>query len=221
MKHTPSLLELLRSLTVAQTWSAAVTVVSVLTGAFLLGGLVQSVRDDSKITEISAENRTLKSGIETLSSALKTAQDAQELLKGKAEFQNRYLTYLIAPSSAVSDKLFVDFVCGLWKQSQKHRIQTERRRLEFTIADLQQGLSPDMRELLLKHGVSPQILDRIQAGLIGQQQIPSLERDLNNINKTLNGIVVVKTVTFFDGTKYTVPDEIALAVHMKAECAPN
>jgi hypothetical protein len=220
MPHTPSLLAILRSLTVAQAWSTAGAVVAVLIGAFLLGGFVQSVRDDSKITEISAENRTLKSGIETLSSALSTAQKTQELLEGKAEFQNRYLTYLIAPSSAVSDKLFVDFVCALWKQSQKHRLQTERKRLEFTIADLRQGLSPDMRALLLKEHVSPEILDRIQAGLIGQLRT-DVEKDLINVNRTLSGVAVVKTVTFFDGTKYTVPNEIALAVHMKAECAPN
>jgi hypothetical protein len=54
------------------------------------------------------------------------------------------------------------------------------------------------------------------------QQAEDVRRDAASAGENYaSGTKVIKVITFADGSQYQMPDEIALAVHTKPECAPN
>jgi hypothetical protein len=147
------------------------------------------------------------------------------MLDGKAEFLNRYVSYLVGHDD-ISKKLLVDFVCVLWKDSETRRVRIEGLPLVST-ADLNGQLSPDVKALLIRYGVSASLLENLgqnevhpfaQAQRFAQAQ-HQRQAALATVEKQASNIHVVKTITFYDGTTYQMPQEIAVAVHTKRECS--
>lgn len=245
--------DLLRSLTLSQAWAIGAAVVALLGGTFGLGAFIQSSRDDGKVNELTAKQATanlekdhtiadletknsdLKRTIDTLKGALESALNQKESLDGKAEFLNRYLSYVQGPNG-VSKKLLVDVVCLMWKETQKRRIQIDRQPVEISVDKINRGLDQDTQRLLSKSGVSPETIERIrqpEAFVVGRFAVsPSVvkvdptqvlrvrDEAVTTLQRQIQDVKVIKIITFFDGSRYQMPDEIAVAVHTKPECAP-
>ena len=57
---------------------------------------------------------------------------------------------------------------------------------------------------------------------VGRRSLAAnVQRDaLTTMQKQTQGIQIIKVITFFDGSQYQMPQDIAVAVHMKPECSP-
>jgi len=248
--RTP-LVVLLRSLTVGQAWGIAVAIVALIGGSAGIGALVQSVHDEEKvaqkdrtISELTDQKnstvaelkdrerqaldreRQATANVEGVTSVLANMQARERALKGKAEFLERFLTYRLQPSD-LSKKLFVDHVCALWRQSQELSIHVEFGRLDVTPFDLRRGLTPEVRKFLEANGVSGSLLDQAAGPEPARvfPQAPQVTRTpanaIEQLEGQVQGVMLKKGVTFFDGATYRVPDEIAVAVHGNSNCAPH
>ena len=261
---TISFSQLVASLTTVQLVAIIAAIVAILGGAFSFGMLIQGSRDDSTLngkdreiangnTSLAAANLAsaqtvgdLRRVVETLKATADQALTERDLLEGKAEFLNRYLSYLEDPNpTGISRKLFSDLVCALWKDSQKRRVRIERKPVEVSQFDIRRGLDPDTERLLLTNGVPADLIERVKhPEAFANQSSPSVQRDTGllarvnptatpRVNPTVNpqsvadnamatvskvssGITVIKTVTFFDGTAYQVPQLIAVEVSLRA-----
>jgi hypothetical protein len=245
-----------RSLTVAQAWVLSASVVAVLSGTFGLGVFFQSLLHNATISgkerEISRLNAELDSvrlanqgataelrqqvadarrTSEALEKGLAAAIGDRDAFEGKAEFLHRYIEY-IQTHHEISKKLLVDVVCKMWRDTQRRRISIERQPLEVSAGSLASGLDAETMDLLMKNGVSSELIERVQRpeNFVNRAVVQPFdrtenpeevrERALSSIVKQASGISVVKFVTFFDGMRYQMPDEIAAAVHTHPECSP-
>jgi hypothetical protein len=247
---------LLRSLTVVQFWGIVVAAVGVIGGSAGVGAYFQEARDDDKIME---KNIKL-SNITTELAQLKTSNDAKinELngkleqysanfdavtdaiknsarnliaLKSKEEFLERFLSYKIAPGDD-SKKLFVDYVCALWKQSQDMNVRVDSQPLNISPEQIRAGLPNDLKAALIDKGVPAIFFDnaRILPAPPQASPFPNVSRSpivspspteaIATIQKQASSMQMVKTIHFYDGTDYRVPDEIAAAVHTDQRCSP-
>jgi hypothetical protein len=242
-----TLVSLWKALTVGQAWTIAAAAIAVLVGAASLGGWVQSGRGDREIANLDAKNHSLSEQIENLKRALDAAGEMArnsnvntQVLEGEIEFLNRFVSYIRSPNE-VSKTLFINMVCAMWREAETRRVHIDRAPLALSSTQIQAGLSPEIKALLISHGISPSDLYRAgqpptrtvqptvqRANPITAPKLnpiiepdPDVQRAQSIVQKQANTISVTKTVTFPDGLRFEVPSEIAFAVHTKAECAPR
>jgi hypothetical protein len=238
--RAPAVRQLLGSLTPSQLWGLGIAVVAVISGAFALGVFVENTRGESVLLERSREIAGLEDQVSDHQSALEVARDRLEeaateraMLESKAEFLNRYVSYANS-NDEVSKKLFADYVCTMWRDTQERRLQLDRGQVQISIEDLKGGVSPQVEQLLEQHGIESGTIRRLR-DLEVQRTTPGAQplvdrgtgtsRELSDLEKQvtgeLQGIRITKTVTFFDGTRYDVPQPVAVEVHLRPECAPR
>ena len=119
---TPTLRELLLSMTTGQAWALGGAIVALVAGSFYLGNLVGSFVPAAKNAQLSSVNEGLQERINTLQDNLKTASEQYRQLDAKTEFLNRYVSYLTEPRDSTSKQLFIDVVCSMWRESERQRI---------------------------------------------------------------------------------------------------
>jgi hypothetical protein len=181
---------------------------------------------DNKMNQLNAKSTEAGRNFNSVTNAIKEIGRERAALETKSEFLERFLTYRNAPGD-VSRKLFVDYVCALWKNSEERRVQVDSSPLNISAEQIRAGLSPDLKSLLIARGV-PEIFfkNAMKGGVVGvfptvTRVSPSPGEAIATIEKQANSLNVVKIVHFFDGTTYQVPPEIALAVHTNPLCAPH
>ena len=126
----------------------------------------------------------------------------------------------------------------MWKQSQQKRVQLVRQPIYISPDDLRRGLPPDVEQLLVSQGVSSELLTWLRTNnfLPGEQVVgaepfavrrPVEVNPLNNPNeavgavtKSASNVRMIKVITFADGVPFEMPQEIAVAVHLRSDCAP-
>jgi hypothetical protein len=232
--HDDSLGALVGRMSPAQLWSVAVALVAVLGGAFGLGVFVQNTRNDRVLLEKERESGEVEAELQTHKAQLKAAQDALTLesdliaqLNAKARFLAQYVTYLRQPGET-SKKVFVDLVCGMWREDQRRRIRLERAPLQLTAADLLRGASPDVQRVLEESGVPLQLvvdirrLERTRVTRSPRVTKESAEagRLQNELQSSLANVALAKIVTFSETESYVLPDEVAASVHLRTDCKP-
>jgi hypothetical protein len=174
----------------------------------------------------------LQRGLEGLGQALKSSEITRQSLEGEVEFLNRYLSYATSPNDA-SKATFINLVCALWKESEKRRVHIDRSPLDIPQIQIQNGLSPELRALLERYGISRETLDRASQPSVVVQPVGVAPFTINRtapnfpaqeavatIQKQARNIGLIKVVTFADGLRFEVPPEIALTVHTRADCSP-
>jgi hypothetical protein len=226
---SPTLRSLLGSLTVVQAWAIGGAIVSIVVSCFLVGVFAESVKNAAEVDRLSNRNTDLQRSVNDLTSTLKSVLNERRMIEGKAEFLNRYVSYLVGHDD-ISKQLLVNVVCTLWKDSETRRIRIDGQRL-ISPADINGEMSPDVRDLLIRYGVSPDLLSRIRQNNVQRfaqaQPFARVNRPfqiqrqvaLAEVEKQTSNIRVVKIITFYDGSAYQMPQEIAVAVHTKSECS--
>jgi hypothetical protein len=179
--------------------------------------------DKDKLTaSIDKINQTVQSA----GGILQQAQADRQALESKTEFLERYLSYNLAPESSAR-QLFINYVCALWKGSEERKVGITQSAVDLTPAMLQSGLSPELRDYLLQHGISDLFIQRASSPVVSRSPFvspvvsPTPQEAIATIQKQVSNLTVIKIVHFYDGTSYQVPEEIALAVHTQPSCAPR
>jgi hypothetical protein len=258
--------ELFHSLSTGQAWSIGAACVAVICGSFLLGGVLQSGRDDTainakdqQITSLKSESATNKLASDQQIASLNTrvrdqdraitevtknltgALNEKDIYAQKAEFLNRYLSYVQGHDS-VAKTLLVNVVCLMWKESEKKRVSILRGPPNITAEQIRSGLDSETEALLFSNNIPRDLIDRIrtperfvqsssstsrvnvlrQAQVFPGQDAQEVRQIAGaTVEKYVSTIRIIKIITFPDGSQYQMPDEIALAVHTKPECAPT
>ena len=260
-KGAPSTpVDLLRNLTTTQSWTLATALVAMLGGSLAIGAWVQSARDERKIVDgnreigklnadkdkLNADKDKLKGESSDLKRQLGEANRDLEAEKSivmsvtqrdqsteiKEEFLEKYLSYEIAGGDEAR-KLFADYVCVLWKNSAERNVQVTKVPLQLSDDDIRQGVSSDLRHMLLKSGLSertvPAKFEQLAnspkisppAGVpSGMKRARASAEEISEIKKSAKNIYLVKTIRFKDGTDYQIPQEIATSVYDNPSCAP-
>jgi hypothetical protein len=257
-RSTP--VDLLRNLTTTQSWTLATALVAMLGGSLAIGAWVQSARDERKIVDgnreigklkadkdkLNADKGKLKSESSELkrqlgeanrnleaekSVAISVAQRDQstEIKEGLLE---NYLSYEIAGGDEAR-KSFADYVCVLWRNSEERNVQVTKVSLQLSDDDIHQGVSADLRRMLLKSGLSERTVPVKFEQLANSPKISPLagvprgtkrarasDEEISEIKKSAKNIYLVKTIRFKDGTDYQIPQEIATSVYDNPSCTP-
>jgi hypothetical protein len=228
-----TLADLLGRLTVKQFLGVAVALVTLIGGSIGVGAWVQSARDDAeksrvisgldgRINTINGQLEEAHRNFDGATDAIKSLALERHALEGKTEFLERFLRYKIAASDQ-SKKLFVDHVCVLWKDSEEYRVHISNT-IEITDDQIRSGglsnLSPYIRMLLIRQGVPEQFF---KPGKIDPRvfRLMKAADPIAAIQKQVQAIPMVKTIQFYDGTSYYVPQEIVAVVRSRPDCAPN
>lgn len=193
-------------------------------------------------TRINDQSRAIGELTKNLNGAL----NEKDIYAQKAELLDKYLSYT-QNRSDIAKTLLVNVVCLLWKESERSRISIRHDRPNITGEQIRTGLAPGMEALLTANGVPPDVIARIrmpesfvqsqqttspvtvgpftvfrQSQVFPGQRPEDIRQDATaQAEKYLSGVRIIKIITFPDGSQYQMPDEIALAVHTKPECAPN
>lgn len=232
------------TVTPAKIWAFASICATVLAGAFGFGIFVEKTRSEAAVTVKDQEISKLKTGsgdyqraVEALKRALEDAAGIRQRLETKAELLNRLVGYLQGRDD-VSKLLLVDVVCSMWRESQTRRVRLDTEPLRIDERDLVRGLPPDVEKFLITQGVSAKMLDDIKGATLPEDvsqvdrlRVPFPDRDvmpsrltqesLGRVMKLASLAEVIKVVRLSDGSQYQMPQEIALAVHLKPDCAPR
>jgi len=197
--ETPRLRDLLILLRVGQIWTIGAALAALVVGAFLFGGVVEGFSDQVRVIKLSdinsklrRENDALQSSLTSAQSSLASAQHQAAMVNGKAEFLNRYVQYL-ANHDALSKKLFVEVVCSLWKESEERVLHPGAPSFSTTIV------------------TGPPFAIVNPSSVANRRPFATVAKPASHRE--------VKTVTFFDGTTYDMPQEIAIAVHADNSCS--
>ena len=229
-------------------------------GSLAIGAWVQSTRDEKKIVDgnreigklnadrdkLNAERDKLKSENSDLKRQLGEANRTLEAEKSvvisvaqrdqskeiKEEFLEKYLSYQIAGGDEAR-KLFSDCVCVLWKNSEERNVQVTKISLQLSDDDIRQGVSSDVRRMLLKSGLSERAVPAKFEQLANTAKISPLvgvphgmkrarasDEEISEIKKSAKNIYLVKAIRFKDGTDYQIPQEITTAVYDNPSCTP-
>jgi hypothetical protein len=235
-KPEATLRDILASLTPGQAWSIAAAAVAIIVGAFVFGVFVETTTGERELLDREKRIAELESTLESRESELETATRVLEVqaslvqeLDAKSRFLGQYVTYLRDRSSQ-SKKIFVDLVCGMWREDQQRRIKLTRAPVGMTSAELLRGVSPDVERVLRQSGVPINHVQRIQrlerasVGRVGPLDIrkPSDEgrRLRGELDRSLQATTIVKVVSFSETERYVLPDEVAATVHLRTDCAP-
>jgi len=198
-----------------------------------------SVRDTTISTlkdDLAKEKINTTNALDVASAADQSAQR----FEAKSEFLHRYVSYLEAPDSNMR-RLFSSHVCVLWREAQRDILT--RKSDEFTLQEVSRGRLTSLAvEALAERGVSREMvrkyaqLNRDRADIqrrvrkgtrVGplrradrraEAQLRELQGLDKSIGNALGGGLTTKTVTFFDGTTYQIPQEIADDVHQRTDC---
>jgi hypothetical protein len=256
-----TLIGLLRNLTATQSWTLATALVAMLGGSLAIGTWVQSARDEKKIVDgnreigkLNADNDKLNAGEDKLKSenaglkrqlgeANRTLEAEKSMVISvaqhdqsteiKDEFLEKYLTYEIAGGDEAR-KLFSDYVCILWRNSGERNVQVTKVSLQLSDGDIRQGVSSDVRRMLLRSGLSERTVPAKFEPLAnapkigppagvphGGKRARASDEEISTIKKSAKNIYLVKTIHFKDGTDYQIPQEIATAVYDSPSCPPR
>ena len=225
-----SLRDILASLTPGQTWSLAAAALTIIVGAFAFGSFVQTTTADRellkrehRIAELESTLASRETELQTANRALGAEAGVIQELDAKSRFLSQYVTYL-RDGGTQSKKVFVDLVCGMWREDQQRRIKLTRAPVGLTSAEVIRGVSPDVERVLRESGVPLNHVQRIQR----LQRAPVLEKPLverqrrlrTELDRSLQEAKIVKIVTFSETERYVLPDDVAAAVHLRPDCAP-
>jgi len=235
---------LLRSLTIRQSWTLAVALAAMIAATSAIGAWVQSARDGRKledakqeIVKLTVDNDKLKSEkvdlkqqlgeanrlLEAEKSAVKAVAQKDQAIETKEKFLDKYLSYKIAGGDETR-RLFTDYVCALWKASDERNVQVIKASLQLSDDDIRQGVSTDVRRMLIKSGLSESIVPTKFGPTMGVphgvKRARASDDAISEIKKSATNIYLVKTIHFNDGTDYQIPQEIATAVYNNPSCAP-
>jgi hypothetical protein len=228
--------QLKRTLPIRAWWTLSGAVVVLLVGTATLGGWVQSVRDErssaadeAKIDQLNSKLDEANGKIQTMIGMLKDAAARDNAIESKSEFLDRFLAYKIAPNDA-SKTTFIGYVCALWKNSEQHRVRVDEAPLMLSPDNIRGGLSPELKRLLEAKGISPIFFDHAEHPTVTRVSplplptpvvSPTPAEAISTIQKVARSEHLAKSVHFYDGTTYQVPDEIAFAVHSDPQCRPQ
>jgi hypothetical protein len=201
----------------------------VLLGAVSLGGWVQSVRDESKSAGLQSKLDEANGKIESMVGMLSDANKRERAVATKLEFLDRFLSYRNAASDTAAKTTFIGFVCALWRDSQERKVHFDERPLELSPSQFRSGLSPELKKFLSSKGIPEIFFQNAQNNTVPQTSPiiskpvvgPSSGEAIDAIQKVVASEHLVKIVSFYDGTSYRVPDEIAFAVHTDPQCRPR
>ena len=191
---------------------------------------------DSKVKQLEEKNADLQRASLQSQAGLEALATQHAGLETKTEFLNRYVSYLLGPDS-VAKKLFADYVCVMWKKTQERRLTFDRGRLDITARRLTRNISLDTVRLLRRHGITEVTIQRMQhlsrvakSPRVGRIPIDNpralrarreLDELTGRVNARLDKFQITKSVTFGDGTRYTIPQPVAIEVHTREDCAPR
>jgi hypothetical protein len=230
-----------------QMWAVLGAIAVLIAGAFSLGTMREQIHSETvsqamakEMDEVRQElsNAQSKTGdtaarLEEAAKMIGRARGETRVVKSKAEFLNRYVSYLLVQDH-LSAKLFTDFVCVLWKDAQENRLQIDMGALEVQATDIVAGVSPEMLEFLSEQDFDAEDIQALQApaGHTGVSRGPSTSttearprratpRLAQRAAAALQKVQLSKTVTFFDNTSYTVPADISVRIHQRTDCQPQ
>ena len=209
---------------------------------------IGNLSKDREISRLTGKVEGLERGVDFLKTKLEEQIGHSQALETKGELLNRLVGYLQGKDE-VSKTLLVNVVCSMWKESEKKKIRLQQERIQIRSEDIKYGrLDPEIESLLVSRGVSSQTLaiaqtvpprgvelrrqnlasdDPVLQRQLRAKDDPVLQRELRardeavgEVMKYASDVQVIKIVSFPDGTRYQLPQEIATTVHLKPECAP-
>ena len=248
-ENIPSIRQIIGALRPGQLWAIGGAVATVVLGSFGLGAFVELTRSETDLLGKDREIATLQRGVSDFENALKVARaelqraaDRHQMAESKNEFLNRYVAFLLV-GDELTKKLFADFVCVMWRESQERKLHLDRGRIRISLEDLTTRITPEVQRLLEEHGIDRQTLNQLHVLSVEERRLGTprdgapdvskaasseraqIRRDLSRLEKNiapkLNKVVVTKTVRFFDGTTYDVPAPVAIIVHDRNDCVPR
>jgi len=195
---------------------------------------------DRVLADLTIERGEFLSRFEALRSSLGRTLADKQALAAQDEFLGRYLAYAGAPNPA-NAKPLVDALCALWKTRAAPYRSFEVEPLRVTAADFEQGrVSPELQTLLVENFVSLDPIRQIQpaqappaAGAAsprsGKPAVhqpvalsdAALRQTLAPLDLQLQGIAILRAVSFADGGRFEIPKPVAVAVEIRRECAPR
>ncbi|WP_411992075.1 hypothetical protein [Agarivorans sp. DSG3-1] len=238
-----SIKDILSSLTPTQFYAISAACVAIIVGTYIFGSFVQKTQSDGLLNDkdnIIRENsfrhmqetdalirkiNDLENKKASLEETLAFEAELIRALDSKSRFLSQYITYLSNPSDQ-SKKIFVDLVCGMWREDQKNRVSFRREQLNLTANDLIRGVDSETKQVLIKQGVPMHLVERVnslrtQPFLKTNQPVDrELERIERTLQRSLEGTKLVKIISFSNTESYVLPDEISKAVHLQSNCAP-
>jgi len=190
-------------------------------------------RISSLEADLEAANANSEEALQVASGADRTAR----AFRAKAEFLDRYLSYLQDPiPSGTMQKLFADHVCVLWRETQRDILYVNSDPITFQEVTRGTNLSPAVLEALSTAGIDQRMIDEyLQLNRMRSQIEPRATpssifdpsndaafRRLQQLEQRIGGAlekrVSTKTITFFDGSRYVIPQPVADEVHLRADC---
>src|SRR5262249_30318513 len=151
--------------------------------------------------------------LKQLTKALTDGLRDKTAVEAKAEFLTRFVYYTVSDDD-MSKKLLVDTVCSMWKQSETKRVGVSQGPISVSLDEFRRGISPDVREYLVAHGVDSNLITQIQdtvSMLSGDGQLfnvskkPALDRAIAIVQKQSSHLALIKTVAFADGSRFELP----------------
>jgi len=239
--------DIIRGLNTGQVYAILLFAIGIFGAGFGFGERLSSAKYDRELSDKSANyEHQLDEAKQQLTEAKQAREGAvnfaaithheSRAYKAKAEFLNRFLSYLQdnTPGGAM-EKLFVDHVCVLWRQTQRDIFSIESNTLTLQDLARDRPLSPAAIAALAAFGIDNSEINEYRE-LVGRRSLiePQANRfplsqtadfqRLQNLESQFQGRVekgvTTKTVRFFDGSSYDIPQPIATQVHFRADCKP-
>ena len=121
--------------------------------------------------------------------------------------------------------------CG--KISEERNVQVTKISIQLSDDDIRQGVSSDLRHMLLKSGLSERMVPTKYEQLANASKISppagvprgmkrprASDEEISEIKKSAKNIYLAKTMRFKDGTDYQISQEIATSVYDNPSCTP-
>ena len=232
--------QLVASMRPAHLWAVLGAIAAIAGGAFYLGELKEQTSSQAELNKKDQKLAVLQSNLSTqtektagVEASLKEAADLinaqrrhQKMLEMKAEFLNRYVSYYSARGTQAT-KLFADFVCVLWRNAQENRLSMDLGGMEIKPDRIGRQMLPQLLQILANMGFDPNEIMDLPPPRVSRnpnappnrtvQEAALAERAAASLAKAQ----LTKTITFFDGTAYRLPDRVAMEVHLREDCAPR
>jgi hypothetical protein len=228
------------SLTITQLWALGATAAAFTIGTFGFGIFTADQVKNPEITALTTKNGDLERNVTAITGRLKATLTEAQNLKTKDELLTR-LVYYLQSHDETSKKLLTDVVCSMWKESEEHAIRLKQGSIELTPLDLANALPPEVEKILASRGVSDEQLRLIREPInsgsasvnpvadfqkvirVQQQAMQTMQREqaIVDVTDQAGHVETIKIVSFPDGSQFQIPQEIAAAVHLKPECAPQ
>ena len=192
---------------------------------------------DRAFADLTIENTELLRRLRSLDAQLSASRAEKDRLVAQGDFLRGYTADLKSPSEAGNQRL-VDTICSLWKDGRQW-IRIERQPLLLSVTDIKEGrLTPALQLLLVQNFVPLEPLMKIRLGDAASgsatpisasgrpAQHPSASATMGSANpqipasieKQLQDIRVAKFIVFPDGSRFELPQAVAVAVQIRREC---